>query len=184
MVESRFEALHPAGLTALIGREKELELLLRLWSKAKNGEGQVVLLSGEAGIGKSRLTAALLESITRETHTRLRYFCSAHHTHSALFPFINQLERAAGFNHSDSPQERLSKLDALLAESTHDPERAGVLTNLLALPADDHYRLQDLTPQRYKENTFTALMGQLDGLVGRQPVLIIFEDVQWIDPTS
>jgi hypothetical protein len=88
-VESRFEALHPAGLTTLIGREKEIELLLRLWSKAKSGEGQVVLLSGEAGIGKSRLTAALLESITREPHTRLRHFCSPHHTHSALFPFIN-----------------------------------------------------------------------------------------------
>jgi predicted ATPase len=130
VVESRFEALHRAGLTTLIGRETELELLVRLWSKAKNG-----LLSGEAGIGKSRLTPALLESITREPHTRLRYFCSAHHTHSALFPFINQLERAAGFKHSDSPQERLSKLDALLAESTHDPEHVAVLTNLLALPA-------------------------------------------------
>jgi predicted ATPase len=183
-VESRFEALHTAGLTTLIGREKELELLLRLWSTVKSGEGQVVLLSGEAGIGKSRLTAALLESIAGEPHTRLRYFCSAHHTHSALSPFINQLERAARFNHSDSPQQRLSKLDALLAESTYDLEHVGVLTNLLALPADDHYRLRDLTPQRHKEKTFAALMGQLNGLVGRHPVLIIFEDVQWIDPTS
>jgi class 3 adenylate cyclase/predicted ATPase len=183
-VESRFEALHPAGLTTLIGRQKELELLLRLWPTVKSGEGQVVLLSGEAGIGKSRLTAALLESIAGEPHTRLRYFCSAHHTHSALSPFINQLERAAGFNHSDSPQQRLSKLHALLAESAYDPEHVGVLTNLLALPVDDHYRLQDLTPQRHKEKTFAALMRQLDRLVGRQPVLVIFEDVQWIDPTS
>jgi class 3 adenylate cyclase/predicted ATPase len=184
-VESRFEALHPAGLiTTLIGREKELELLLQRWSKAKSGEGQVVLLSGEAGIGKSRLTAALLERIAEEPHTRLRHFCSPHHTHSALFPFINQLERAAGFNHSDSPQGKLFKLDALLAQSTRDPEHVAVLANLLALPPDDHYRLQDLTPRKRKEKTFAALMAQLDGLVGRQSALIVFEDVQWIDPTS
>jgi tetratricopeptide (TPR) repeat protein len=183
-MESRFEALHPAGLTTLIGREKEIELLLGLWSKAKSGEGQVVVLSGEAGIGKSRLTAALLESITREPHTRLRHFCSPHHTHSALFPFINQLERAAGFNHSDSPQGKLFKLDALLAQSTRDPEQVAVLANLLALPPDNHYRLQDLTPRKRKDKTCAALMAQLDGLVGRQPALIIFEDVQWIDPTS
>jgi predicted ATPase len=184
VVESRFEALHPAGLTALIGREKELELLLRVWSKAKSGDGQVVLLSGEAGIGKSRLTAALLERIAKEPHTRLRYFCSAHHTRSALSPFINQLERAAEFNHSDSPETKRSKLGALLAGSTHDPEHGAVLAALLALPADDHYRLRGLTPQRYKEKTLAALMAQLDGLAGRQPVLITFEDVQWIDPTS
>jgi class 3 adenylate cyclase/predicted ATPase len=184
VMESRFEALHPAGLTTLIGREKELELLLRLWSKAKSGKGQVVMLCGEAGIGKSRLTAALLERIAEEPHTRLRHFCSPHHTHSAFFPFINQLERAAGFNHSDSPQGKLSKLDALLAQSTHDPEHVAVLANLLALPPDDHYRLQDLTPRKRKEKTFAALMAQLDGLVRRQPALVIFEDAQWIDPTS
>ena len=184
LVESRFEALHPTGLTTLIGREKELGLLMRLWSKAKSGEGQVVLLSAEAGIGKSRLTAALLESIAREPHTRLRYFCSAQHTHSALSPWINQLERTAGFEHSDSPQEKLSKLDALLGQSIHDPEYVAVLANLLALPHDDHYPLQDLTPQKRKEKTFAALLAQLDGLAARQPVLIVFADVHWIDPSS
>ena len=95
-VESRFEALHASGLTELVGREEELELLLRRWSKAKTGEGQVVLLSGEAGIGKSRLTAALLERLASEPHTRLRYFCSPQHTESALYPIIGQMERAAG----------------------------------------------------------------------------------------
>jgi class 3 adenylate cyclase/predicted ATPase len=184
LVESRFEALHPTGPTNLIGREKELELLVRLWSKAKSGEGQVVLLSGDAGIGKSRLIAALLDSIAREPHTRLRYFCSAQHTHSALSPSINQLERAAGFEHSDSPQEKLSKLDALLVQCTHDREHVAVLANLLALPSDDHYRLQDFSPQKQKAKTFEALLAQLDGLAARQPVLIVFEDVQWIDPTS
>ena len=101
-VESRFEALHASGLTALVGREEELELLLRRWSKAKTGEGQVVLLSGEAGIGKSRLTAALLERLASEPHTRLRYFCSPQHTDSALYPIISQMERAAGFAHDDT----------------------------------------------------------------------------------
>ena len=103
-VESRFEALHASGLTELVGREEELELLLRRWSKAKTGEGQVVLLSGEAGIGKSRLTAALLERLAGEPHTRLRYFCSPQHTDSALYPIIGQMERAAGFAHDDTAQ--------------------------------------------------------------------------------
>ena len=111
-VEGRFEALHATGLTALVGREEELELLLRRWSRAKTGEGQVVLLSGEAGIGKSRLTAALLERLASEPHTRLRYFCSPQHTDSALYPIIGQMERAAGLAHDDTPQAKLDKLDA------------------------------------------------------------------------
>jgi len=93
-VESRFEALHASGLTEIVGREEELEILLRRWSKAKTGEGQVVLLSGEPGIGKSRLTAALLERLASEPHTRLRYFCSPQHTDSALYPVISQMGRA------------------------------------------------------------------------------------------
>src|SRR5215467_14126796 len=101
-VESRFEALHTTGLTALVGREEELQLLLRCWSRAKGGEGQVVLISGEAGIGKSRLTATVLESLAREPHTRLRYFCSPQHTDSAFYPIIGQMERAAGLLHDDT----------------------------------------------------------------------------------
>jgi class 3 adenylate cyclase len=112
-VESRFDALHASGLTELVGREEELEILLRRWAKAKGGEGQVVLLSGEAGIGKSRLTAALLDRLAAEPHTRLRYLCSPQHTESALYPFIGQMERAAGFAHDDTPQARLDKLNAL-----------------------------------------------------------------------
>ena len=116
-VESRFEAFHAIGLTELVGREEELEFLLRRWSKAKGGEGQVVLLSGEPGIGKSRLTAALLDRIATELHTRLRYFCSPQHTDSALYPIISQMERAAGFAHDDTQQTKLNKLDAVLAQS-------------------------------------------------------------------
>src|SRR6185437_16120450 len=114
LVESRFEALHASGVTKLIGREEELELLLRRWSKAKSGEDQVVLLSGEPGIGKSRLTAALMERLGGEPHTRLRYFCSPQHTDSALYPIISRMERAAGFAHDDTSQAKLDKLDALL----------------------------------------------------------------------
>ena len=117
-VESRFEALHASGLTELVGREEELEILLRRWAKAKSGEGQVVLLSGEAGIGKSRLTAALLERLASEPHTRLRYFCSPQHTDSALYPVISQMERAAAFTLGDTAQAKLDKLDAVLAQTS------------------------------------------------------------------
>jgi hypothetical protein len=123
-VESRFDALHASDLTELVGREEELELLLRRWSSAKSGEGQLVLLSGEAGIGKSRLTATLLERIAAEPHTRLRYFCSPQHIDSALYPIISQMERAAGFTHDDNTQAKLDKLDALLARClTPRPDR-------------------------------------------------------------
>ena len=126
-MEGRFEAFHASGLTELVGREEELELLLRRWSKAKSGEGQVVLLSGEPGIGKSRLTAALLERLASEPHTRLRYFCSPQHTDSAFYPIISQMERAAGFAHDDTTQAKLDKLDALLAQSFDPYPRRGAL---------------------------------------------------------
>ena len=183
-VESRFAAMHKTKLPALFGREEETDLLLRRWRHATQEEGRVVMLTGEPGIGKSHIALALDERLQSESHITLRYFCSVHHTNSALFPFISQLERAAGFKHSDSPQEKLFKLNALLAQSTHDPEQVAVLANLLALPTDDHYRLQDLAPQKRKEKTLAALLAQLDGLAAQQPVLIIFEDVQWMDPTS
>lgn len=184
-VESRFEAMHTSRLPPLFGREEQIDLLLRRWWQAtREEEGRLVVLTGEPGIGKSHIASALNERLQSESHIMLRYFCSAHHTHSALFPFINQLERAAGFKHSDSPAEKLSKLKALLAQSSDDAEHVTVLANLLALPGDDRYALQDLTPQKRKEKTFEALLAQLDGLAARQPVLIIFEDVHWIDPTS
>ena len=122
----------------LVG-EEELELLLRRWSKAKTGEGQVVLLSGEAGIGKSRLTAALMESIASEPHTRLRYFCSPQHTDSALYPIIGQMERAAGFAHDDAPEAKLDKLDAVLAQTSTSKQDAALFADMLSLPNDGRY---------------------------------------------
>ena len=138
-VESRFEALHATGLTALVGREEELELLLRRWARAKTGEGQVVLLSGEAGIGKSRLTAALLEHLATEPHTRLRYFCSPQHTDSAFYPIIGQMERAAGLAHDDNPQAKLDKLDAVLAQTSTSPQEVALFAEMLSLPNDGRY---------------------------------------------
>src|SRR5271168_3630611 len=132
-VESRFEAMHSTGLTALVGREEELELLVRRWSMAKTGEGQVVLLSGEGGIGKSRLTAALLEHLATEPHTRLRYFCSPQHTDSAFYPIIGQMERAAGLVHDDKPKAKLDKLDAVLALASTSVEDAALFAEMLSL---------------------------------------------------
>ena len=156
-VESRFEALHATGLTELVGREEELELLLRRWSKAKTGEGQVVLLSGEAGIGKSRLTAALLERLATEPHTRLRYFCSPQHTDSAFYPIIGQMERAAGFPDDDTPQAKLDKLDALLAQTSTPPKDAALFAEMLSLPNDGRYPTLELTPQQRRQRTLEAL---------------------------
>ena len=182
--EGRFEALHATGLTDLVGREEELELLLRRWSKAKTGEGQVVLLSGEAGIGKSRLTAALLERLAPEPHTRLRYFCSPQHTDSAFYPIIGQMERAAGLAHDDTPQAKLDKLDALLAQTSTSKQDAALFAEMLSLPNDGRYPALDLAPQQRRQKTLEALTSQLAGLASQHPVLMIFEDVHWTDPTS
>jgi len=183
-VESRFEALHATGLTALVGREEETELLQRRWARAKTGEGQVVLIAGEAGIGKSRLTAALMERLGGEPHTRLRYFCSPQHTDSALYPIIGQMERAAGLAHDDTPHARLDKLDAVLAQTSTSIEDAGLFAEMMSLFNDGRYPTLDLTPEQRRQRTLQALTGQLTKLASRNPVLMIFEDVHWIDPTS
>ena len=183
--ESRFEALHASGLTALVGREEEFELLLRRWSQAKTGEGQVVLLSGEAGIGKSRLTAALLERLAAEPHTRLRYFCSPQHTDSALYPIIGQMERAAGFGRDDTAEQRLDKLKAVLSQGTNDLEEVvPLIAELLSISTGDRYPPIDLKPQKRKEKTLAALIAQVEGLPREEPVLMVFEDVHWSDATT
>jgi predicted ATPase len=183
-VESRFDALHASGLTELVGREEELELLLRRWSKAKTGEGQVVLLSGEPGIGKSRLTAALMEHVADEPHARLRYFCSPQHTDSALYPIISQMERAAGFAHDDMTKAKPDKLDALLAQTFTPQQDAALMAEMLSLANDGRYVTLELTPQQRRQKTLEALTAQLEALAHAKPVLTIFEDVHWVDPTS
>jgi hypothetical protein len=184
LVDSRFEAFHPTAVTALIARQDELEWLLRRWSKAAAGEGQVILLSGEPGIGKSRLTAALSERLATEPHTRLRYFCSPQHTDSALYPMIRQVERAAGFAHDDTVLAKLDKLDVLLSQSFTPPQDRLLFAELLSLQNDGRYPKLDLTPQQRRQRTFEALTTQIASLAEQCPVLMIFEDAHWIDPTS
>jgi class 3 adenylate cyclase/predicted ATPase len=183
-VEGRFEAMHGVGLTALVGREEESEVLLRRWAKSKTGEGQVVLLSGEAGIGKSRLTAALLDRVAGDPHTRLRYFCSPQHTDSAFFPIIGQMERAAGLAHDDTSQARLDKLDALLVQTSTSKQDAVLFAEMLSLPNDGRYPVLELTPQQRRQKIFEALESRMEALSRQTPVLMIFEDAHWTDPTS
>jgi class 3 adenylate cyclase/predicted ATPase len=183
-IASRFEALHAGALTPLVGREEELELLLRRWSRAKVGEGQVVLISGEAGIGKSRLAFALLERLAREPHIRLRYVCSPQHTDSALYPIISQLIRVAALEDHDSQQAKLDKLDALLAQSSTSPEDASLIAELLSLPNDGRYPSVEVEPELRRQKTLDALCSQLEALARISPVLFIVEDAHWIDPTT
>ncbi len=184
-VSRRFEATHPMALTPLVDRSDALGLLMMQWRRVQRGEGQTALVLGEPGIGKSRLTQELSERAALRPHIRLWYQCSPYYTNTALFPFIDQLNRAAGLRPGDTPDQCLRKLDAVLSRASDDTREAlPILAELLGLPVDEPEALAALTPQRKKEKTLEALITQLDGLVARQPVLLIFEDVHWIDPTS
>jgi class 3 adenylate cyclase len=183
--EGRFEARQTAGLTPLVGRDEEISLLLRRWRQAADREGQVVLLSGEPGIGKSRLVRELRGRLEGEPHLPLTYQCSPYHTSSPLHPVVEQLERAAGFERADPPEAKLDKLVALLKLGTKRLDGAvPLVAALLGVPTSDRYALPELTPQRQKQMTLEALVDQLGGLAAGQPVLLVCEDAHWIDPTT
>jgi class 3 adenylate cyclase/predicted ATPase len=183
-IESRFDAEHANNFTPLVARERELELLLRSWRTAVGGQGCVVQLAGEPGIGKSRLVATLEEQISAEAHARLRYFCSPLHADSAFFPIIRQIERAAGFTHSDGAPERLEKLDAALRDSLGSMEDRALVADLMSLANDGRYPYIFLDAQDKRQRTLSVLLRWLGVLARHKPVLIVFEDLHWIDPTS
>jgi class 3 adenylate cyclase len=180
----RFEALRGRSLGALLGRDEELGLLRRQWHEARTGGGRVVLLTGEAGIGKSRLTRALIESVG-EPHWRVRYFCSPHHTDSTLHPVITQIERAAGFERGDDAATRLDKLQAVLTYLATPPHDAALIADLLAIEGSERrWPRLDLAPTQRRQRTLDALRRGIETQASRLPILAVFEDVHWIDPTS
>lgn len=183
--EGRFAAMHATGSVPLIGRIQELALLLERWGQAKAGEGQLVQLLGEPGIGKSRVLECLCERLVDEPHTRIRYFCSPYHCNSALHPITAQLERAAGLDREDSPAVKVGKLEQLAGLAGQNAAAAvPAFAALLDIPTDGRYHLAGLTPRRQKALCFDVLLDHLAGLAARQPVLILYEDLQWVDPTT
>jgi class 3 adenylate cyclase/predicted ATPase len=183
-VASRFEALRGSTLSPLVGRGEEIDLLLRRWARAKAGDGQVVLISGDPGLGKSRITVELAERLRGQPYIRQRCFCSPYRQDSALYPFIDQIGRAAELTPADPPGAQIKKLEALLARASTSEEDAAFLTDLLSLPAPRRQLAPNLSPQRKKERTLEALIRRLENLAHRQPLVMVFEDAQWVDPTS
>ncbi len=184
--ESRFEAVHTIGLADLIGRDAEMEFLLRRQHAAWKREGQIILISGEPGIGKSRLAAALAERVTKQgPHTQFRYQCSPYHASSALRPVIEQLERSAGFKVDDTAEARLDKLEALLALSTNPVQAvAPLFAALLSIPFEGRYPKLLFSPAQQRRRTLAALLDQFEGYARKRPILLLIEDVHWADDTS
>jgi class 3 adenylate cyclase/tetratricopeptide (TPR) repeat protein len=184
-IESRFEASHPSRLSPLVGRDEEIDLLMRRWQQAKAGEGCIALLVGEPGIGKSRVAQTVLGLVDREPHAHLRFFCSPHRQNSALSPFIDQLSRAAGLRRTDADGQRLNKLEATLARTAAvDTDAVPVLADLLSIPTGDRFPQPSMTPERRKAKTLAALLAHVEGMAASAPLLLVIEDVHWADPTS
>jgi class 3 adenylate cyclase/predicted ATPase len=183
--ESRFEAVRTTRLTDLVGRKDEIKFLVERQRLAWKGEGQIVLIAGEPGIGKSRLAAALAEHIASEPHMRLHYQCSPYHTNSALHPFIAQLERASRFKPDDTPEQKLDKLEAILAVDTSQVQTVVPLfATLLSIPFGERYAPPALSAAQQRRQTFAALLDQIERFARRLPLLVFFEDAHWADATS
>ena len=182
---SRFAAKQSGSLAPIVARDQELALLVERWRRTKSGEGQIVLLNGEAGIGKSRITEALVDALQSEPRILLRYQCSPYHIDSALYPAIQQIAHAAGFEDNDSLDRRLDRLEALLARAVDDISEAAPLTAaLMGIDGSARYGSLTLPPQQRRNRTLTILLDQLMGLAKDRPVLWVIEDAHWIDPTT
>jgi predicted ATPase len=183
--ESRFDAAHALRLTGFVGRQAESAELLARQRRAWAGHGQIVLISGEAGIGKSRLCAWLADEVAETRHGRLRYQCSPYHRDSALYPFAQQFERAAGIAPQEPPEVKLDKLERALGPATDRMnEVAPLIASMLSIPFGARYPAMSRSPDQQRRLTLSALRDQMKGLAKKQPLLILFEDAQWADATS
>ena len=183
-VESRFDAFRSTGLTALVGRQEEMTTLLQGWRQAVQGGGRVMLITGEPGIGKSRLTVALQGCLREEAHTHIRYYCAPHRQDSALYPAVSHFEHMAGFARDDPPERKLEKLAVLLVSAGLTDGDISLIAEAMSLPGGGLHPPLDLGPQRKKERMLAALFHYLEGVARHQPLLITFEDLHWIDPSS
>jgi class 3 adenylate cyclase/predicted ATPase len=182
---SRFEAAHAGPLTPLVGRSTELSLLLDRWQKVKEADGQVTLLSGIPGVGKSRLLHELKLRIQQEPHFLLHHQCSPYHSQSAFFPVIEQIEHAAQLAAREANADKFAKLKAYLPRSTDSSvEPVLLIANLLSIPTENHRELSELTPQQIKNRTISTLVDMLLAFSVQRPTLCIFEDVHWLDPST
>jgi class 3 adenylate cyclase/tetratricopeptide (TPR) repeat protein len=184
VVETPFDARHETSISTLVGREEEMAILLRRWRQVQGGDGRAVLIEGEAGIGKSRVRRAIQENLSGQQHLTMSFYCSPQHGNSPYYPIISRLEQWVGFAHSDSAEQKLTKLESFLKQSTNDPDAVAFVAEIMSLQASERPSLAELSPEQHKERTIEALLAPLVKLSAQRPLLLVFEDLHWVDPST